>query len=284
MSISTISDTVYTYRFIKILVTPFEKTEAYGLGLIDENGKRTDKQISSSKERAAYTHFHRIVFNIKKLLAMAPGGKSRIASYASALLLLKEEYGINHNKVLSELSLTESEVSEIKKSVEEEEDATTTADVAIKDTPLTKKPLKRKKPEIEEAVYTTTSEFTPTYKSKKLESFSTSLDKNLIEINIWNDGGGVYRVGFYVDNKHSLHKFEKDRSGKTTRIFSVVVNFLGKYFSNKTEYKPTSIHVISDTGTKNFYKNAFQHLAKRLNMDIQGPNGTVNPEFVLTAK
>lgn len=150
MSISTISDTVYTYRFIKILVTPFEKTEAYELGLIDENGKRTDKQISSSKERSAYTYFHRIVFNIKKLLAMAPGGKSRIASYASALLLLKEEYGIDHNKVLSELSLTESEISEIKKSVEEE-DATTTADVAIKDAPLTKKPLKRKKLETEEA-------------------------------------------------------------------------------------------------------------------------------------
>ena len=33
-------DLFVTYRFIKILVTPFEKQEAYKLGVIDKNGNR----------------------------------------------------------------------------------------------------------------------------------------------------------------------------------------------------------------------------------------------------
>ena len=33
-------DLFVTYRFIKLLVTPFEKTDAYRLGIIDADGKR----------------------------------------------------------------------------------------------------------------------------------------------------------------------------------------------------------------------------------------------------
>ena len=33
-------DLFVTYRFIKLLVTPFEKTEAFKLGIIDEKGAR----------------------------------------------------------------------------------------------------------------------------------------------------------------------------------------------------------------------------------------------------
>jgi len=90
------ADTVYTFRFIKLLVTPFNKTEAYKMGLIDENGKRIkEKKIENSKERSAFTPFHRIVFNLKKLLGTVPGGKTRLASYASALLLLKEDKNLS---------------------------------------------------------------------------------------------------------------------------------------------------------------------------------------------
>ena len=32
-------DLFVTYRFIKLLVTPFEKTKAFELGIIDEKGK-----------------------------------------------------------------------------------------------------------------------------------------------------------------------------------------------------------------------------------------------------
>ena len=33
-------DLFVTYRFIKLLVTPLEKTEAFQLGIIDEKGNR----------------------------------------------------------------------------------------------------------------------------------------------------------------------------------------------------------------------------------------------------
>ena len=32
-------DALITFRFLKLLVTPFNKTEAFKLGIIDENGK-----------------------------------------------------------------------------------------------------------------------------------------------------------------------------------------------------------------------------------------------------
>jgi hypothetical protein len=83
------ADLVYTFRFLKLLTTPFEKTEAYEKGIIDENGKRV-KKAETSEEKNAYTPFHRLVFNIKKAL-----GGSQFASYASALYLIKEKYNIS---------------------------------------------------------------------------------------------------------------------------------------------------------------------------------------------
>jgi len=89
------ADVVYTIRFLKLLVTPIEDTEAYKLGIIDEKGKRRkefDDNTLENREalRDHYTAFHRLVYNIKKLMAKAPGGSSRLASYAAALYLIKE--------------------------------------------------------------------------------------------------------------------------------------------------------------------------------------------------
>lgn len=89
------ADVVYTIRFLKLLVTPIEDTEAYKLGIIDEKGKRRkdfDDNTMENREalRDHYTAFHRLVYNIKKLMAKAPGGSSRLASYAAALYLIKE--------------------------------------------------------------------------------------------------------------------------------------------------------------------------------------------------
>ena len=93
---SRAGDLYYSFRFVKLLTTPFEDTEAYKLGIIDEKGNRVkSKKISSSEEKSAFTTFHRLVFNIKKLLEKIPGGSSRIASYAAALFLLKEKYDLS---------------------------------------------------------------------------------------------------------------------------------------------------------------------------------------------
>jgi len=85
-------DAFITFRFLKLLVTPFNKTEAFKLGIIDERGKvlRKYKTLAKIEERNSYTILHRLVFNIKKLIEKLPGGKSRLASYAAALFLIKE--------------------------------------------------------------------------------------------------------------------------------------------------------------------------------------------------
>ena len=85
-------DAFITFRFLKLLVTPFNKTEAFRLGIIDQRGKvlRKYKTLERTEERQAYTILHRLVFNVKKLIEKVPGGKSRLASYAAALFLIKE--------------------------------------------------------------------------------------------------------------------------------------------------------------------------------------------------
>lgn len=99
-------DLVYTFRFLKLLVTKFEDTDAFKLGLIDEKGKRVkSKVIDDSEKKAAYTAFHRLVFNVKRLIAKAPGGSSKTASYAAALYLIRENFNISDkhiNKIITE--------------------------------------------------------------------------------------------------------------------------------------------------------------------------------------
>ena len=97
------ADLVYTVRFLKLLVTDFEDTDAFKSGIIDEKGKkRKEFNLNSMDDRNAYTSyytpFHRLVFNIKKLMAKAGlGGK--VASYASALFLIKEHGGLKDSRL-----------------------------------------------------------------------------------------------------------------------------------------------------------------------------------------
>mgnify|MGYP005991036117 CR=1 FL=1 len=93
-------DLVYTFRFLKLLVTKFEDTEAFKIGAIDKDGNKL-KSYSGSREDLsnALTPFHKLVFNIKKLIGKAPGGKKAIASYAAALFLLKEKYEIDESDI-----------------------------------------------------------------------------------------------------------------------------------------------------------------------------------------
>jgi len=91
-AITTGVDYYLAYQFLKKLTTPFNKTEAFKLGIIDKNGKvlRKRKELSS-KERDSYKIMDTIAFNLKKLLQKLPGGKSKIATIGAALFLMKEE-------------------------------------------------------------------------------------------------------------------------------------------------------------------------------------------------
>ena len=85
-------DLFVTYRFIKLLTTPFDKTDAYKMGIIDKDGFRTDKILYKQSEQSAYTVLHKLVFNIKRLFAKVPGLRTRLGTYAAALFLLKDTF------------------------------------------------------------------------------------------------------------------------------------------------------------------------------------------------
>lgn len=86
-----ILDNIIALRIIYLLTMPFEKTEAFKLGLIDKDG-RALKPAKTSQEKNASSMLHHMVWNVKRIFALAPGGSSRIASLAAAYLLIKESY------------------------------------------------------------------------------------------------------------------------------------------------------------------------------------------------
>ena len=85
-------DLFVTYRFIRLLTTPFEKTDAFKMGIIDKNGNRLPKKLYKIDERNAYTVLHKLVFNIKKLFQKVPGLRTKVGTYAAALFLLKDTF------------------------------------------------------------------------------------------------------------------------------------------------------------------------------------------------
>jgi len=93
-------DLFVTYRFLKLLTTPFEKTDAYKLGVIDEKGNRILKPkstkpavvLATTELKNSYTILHKLVFNIKKLFAKVPGLRTKVGTYAAALFLLKDTF------------------------------------------------------------------------------------------------------------------------------------------------------------------------------------------------
>ena len=88
-------DLFVTYRFLKLLVTPFDKQDAFKFGIIDKDGKvlRKARSLRLGKEKRAYTLLHRLVFNFKRILGKVGLG-GRFGTYAAAAVaLLKESYG-----------------------------------------------------------------------------------------------------------------------------------------------------------------------------------------------
>ena len=87
-----IIDLFLVYNFIKRLATPFEEWDAYKLGIIDENGniKKKIRELRTAKERNTWSRFDVMLTKLKRLIEKTPGGKTRIASYAAALYLIKE--------------------------------------------------------------------------------------------------------------------------------------------------------------------------------------------------
>ncbi len=93
-----------TYKFIRLLVTPWKKTEAFKAGVIDKKGKLLVKgKDQDSAQKKTYSLFTKLVFNLKRILEKVPFGKTAIGSYAAALFLIKEETGMAEEDILKVL-------------------------------------------------------------------------------------------------------------------------------------------------------------------------------------
>ena len=89
---SSIVDNLIALHVLKTLVVPFEKTQAFKLGIIDRHGKNLipTSKFTKPEQYNAYNYLTRFVFNLKKLLARLPGGDNMLKNFVAALLLLKE--------------------------------------------------------------------------------------------------------------------------------------------------------------------------------------------------
>jgi hypothetical protein len=93
-------DLFVTYRFLKLLTTPFSKTDAFKFGIIDEKGNRIMQKgisqpevpLNTTERQSAYTILHKLVFNIKKIFEKVPGLRTKVGTYAAALFLLKDTF------------------------------------------------------------------------------------------------------------------------------------------------------------------------------------------------
>ena len=94
---SRVIDALVAYRVLKLLVTPFNRTKAFELGIIDAKGKvlKKSRDISDPKERNAYTLLIRFVFNLKRILSKVGIRGPLGSSAAAALAFFKEQSGEN---------------------------------------------------------------------------------------------------------------------------------------------------------------------------------------------
>jgi maltooligosyltrehalose synthase len=103
--------TYIVYEILKKLIAPFKETQAYKLGIIDQRGKvlRPRHSLKTQEEKNSYTILDTMIFNIKKMIEKLPGGKSRLASFAAALWLIREAknhefYVENENEIETDLT------------------------------------------------------------------------------------------------------------------------------------------------------------------------------------
>jgi hypothetical protein len=89
---SQIVDNLIAFRVLRLLTMNFNETAAFKLGIIDDKGNvlKPIKDLRTTEEKDAYSMLHRMVFRLKRILAKAPGGESKLTSFAAAYWLVKE--------------------------------------------------------------------------------------------------------------------------------------------------------------------------------------------------
>lgn len=76
-------------RVIKYLWQDYSKTDAFKLGIIDAKGTVL-KKPETVDEKSAYSPFIRLILNLKRIIAKAPGGSTKIGSMVAAYAMMRE--------------------------------------------------------------------------------------------------------------------------------------------------------------------------------------------------
>lgn len=99
MSISglakTTADSVYAYRFIRLMQKSFEEWEAFRVGVIDNKGNVL-KRPRTDEEKGAYTPFHASIRAMKRMMATVPGATT-MASMTSSLSAIGSRFGLTES-------------------------------------------------------------------------------------------------------------------------------------------------------------------------------------------
>lgn len=100
---SQMVDNLIAFKILYMLVTPFEDTPAYKMGIIDKNGNPLKKiKDMDQKERDNYDMLHRLVFRLKKIMAKIPFINTKLGNIAAAYWLVKEAYQSKNTTTLEE--------------------------------------------------------------------------------------------------------------------------------------------------------------------------------------
>ena len=86
-------DNIIAAKLLYMLVTPFDKTDAYRLGIVDAKGKllKHAKDLKTQAEKDAFNYLTRLIFNLKRLINKLPGGESNLKNLVAAYYFVKEK-------------------------------------------------------------------------------------------------------------------------------------------------------------------------------------------------
>jgi hypothetical protein len=114
-------DALITYRILRLLTTPFNRQDAFRLGIIDSRGNRLkrERDLNTTEEKEAYSLLHRMVFRLKRIIEKVPSENKQFLSFATAVALVREGVEETDEDILEELFLLTQEREDVRQLAEE---------------------------------------------------------------------------------------------------------------------------------------------------------------------
>jgi hypothetical protein len=101
-----VADTAFALRLLRLMTMPVEKTGAFKAGIIDKEYNRIkDKKELTPADKKVYTMFHKLAFNLRKLIRKVPLiGRLSLSSYLAALWLIKDHTEMSDDEIKNVLT------------------------------------------------------------------------------------------------------------------------------------------------------------------------------------